>query len=94
MLLIFVKDKSNNNLLIIISRILLGLANNQMMNKKYITLYLPKFHLSSVSKKYLLAELIGLITGPFVTLIPSFILKILDNILYDNINYNQFNILG
>ena len=94
LLLIFVKDKSNNNLLIIISRILLGLANNQMMNKKYITLYLPKFHLSSVSKKYLLAELIGLIIGPFVTLIPSIILKILDKILEDCLIYNQFNILG
>ena len=95
LLLIFVNDKSNyKGLIITISRILLGLANNQMMNKKYITLYLPKFHLSSVSKKYLLFELIGLIIGPFITLIPSIILKFLNYILNDFLIYNQFNVLG
>ena len=72
LMLIFVsnsiEEKNSNIALIIISRLLFGLANNKMMSKKYITLYLPKFVLSDVSKKFILSELIGEILGPLISL--------------------------
>ena len=93
-LLFFVKnDKSytiSNFVLILISRILLGFANNRMMNKKYITLYLPKFKLSSFSKKYLIAESIGFSLGPIITLVLFSIKEF--NIL--GIKYGTFNCIG
>jgi hypothetical protein len=39
-----------------------------MINKKYITLYLPKFRLPKVSKIYLIMEMIGMILGPLIVL--------------------------
>ena len=70
LLLLFVKnDDSNFNIfLIIISRLFVGFANNQMLNKKYITLYVPKFRLSEFSKLYLIIEIIGMIIGPLITI--------------------------
>jgi len=69
-LLLFVKnDDSNLNIfLIIISRLFVGFANNQMFNKKYITLYVPKFRLSDFSKLYLIIEIIGMIIGPLIAI--------------------------
>ena len=61
-------DSIPNIILIIISRILLGFAHNKMINKKYITLYLPKFRLPKVSKIYLIMEMIGMILGPLIVL--------------------------
>ena len=93
-LLIFVKndasDKNKNFVLILFSRILLGFSNNQMMSKKYITLYLPKIRLPRVSKFYLLAEICGLILGPFIT----FFLCSINEFHINEIKYTHFNCVG
>jgi len=93
-ILIFVKEKEElrlqNYILILVSRVLLGFANNQMMNKKYITLYLPKFRLPKVSKNYLRAEIIGLILGPFI----SFILILISKSNIFGLEYAHFNCIG
>ena len=91
-LLFFVQNNNSiiNIILIIISRILVGSANNQMFNKKYITLYSPKFKLSTISKKYLLFELIGMILGPLITSILCFI----DEFHIGSIKYTHFNCVG
>ena len=92
-LLFFTNNKSNSTIdfiVILISRILVGFANNQMMNKKYITLYLPKFRLSSVSKKYLIYELLGLIIGPIITLL----LITKSEFEIGVIKYTHFNCIG
>ena len=94
LLLFFVKNDQSysvtNFLLITVSRILIGLANNQMMNKKYITLFVPKFRLSGICKKYLMAEIIGQIAGPFIT----FILFLINEFDILNIQYRSFNCIG
>ena len=67
-ILIFVDNSTENKylkvILITISRFLLGFADNKMMSKKYITLHIPKFYLSNISKKFIISELIGEIVGP------------------------------
>ena len=93
--LIFVRtdnsNKTKNFIFILLSRVFIGLANNQVMNTKYITLYLTKYKLPHISKTYLIAELIGLIFGPFITFILSYIDKF--NIT-ETIQYNYFNCVG
>ena len=94
LVLIFVNneldDKAVNISLIIASRFILGLANNKMLSKKYITLYLPKTVLSSVSKKFIISELIGEIIGPLLSLLFSNISE------FDigSLKYTQFNCIG
>ena len=83
-------DKNFNLNLTIISRIFLGLAYNKMMSKKYITLYLPKFKLSDVSKKFILSELIGEIIGPLISLI----LININEADIGTLKYTQFNCIG
>ena len=92
LLLLFVKnDDSNLNIfLIIISRLLVGFANHQMFNKKYITLYVPKSELSGISKLYLIIEIIGMIIGPLIT-IGLCSLKEFD---LGPIEYNHFSCVG
>ena len=91
-LLLFVKndDSISNIFLIIISRLFAGFANNQMFNKKYITLYVPKFTLSGISKLYLIIEIIGLIIGPIITIG----LCSLNESDLGPIEYNHFNCVG
>ena len=93
-LLIFVDNSSENKfinvILIIISRFLLGFANNKMMSKKYITLYLPKFCLSNVSKSFLISELIGEILGPLISLVLIYIKEF----NWWKISYTKFNCIG
>ena len=79
-----------NFLLITVSRLFIGLANNQMMNKKYITLYVPKYRLPSISETYLIVEISGQIIGPLITLILFSISK--REIL--NIEYSEYNCIG
>ena len=83
-------DKNFNLNLTIISRIFLGLAYNKMMSKKYITLYLPKFKLSDVSKKFILSELIGEIIGPLISLI----LININEADIGTLKYTKFNCIG
>ena len=94
LMLIFVtnsiEEKNGNMTLIIISRLLFGLANNKMMSKKYITLYLPKFCLSNVSKSFLISELIGEILGPLISLVLIYIKEF----NWWKISYTKFNCIG
>ena len=60
-------------LLLGISRFLVGLGSNPMLGKKYITLYTPKYYLPLISKIYLIIEQLGLIFGPCITILISFI---------------------
>jgi len=60
-------------LLLGISRFLIGLGSNPMLGKKYITLYTPKYYLPLISKVYLIIEQLGLILGPCITALISFI---------------------
>ena len=84
------EDSIRNIILIIISRLLLGFAHNKMINKKYITLYLPKFRLSKFSKIYLIMEMIGMILGPLIVLIIYRLGPMNSKIL----KYSKFNCVG
>ena len=84
------EDKTLKIFGIILSRFLLGFSNNKMMTKKYITLYLPKFVLSSVSKKFIISELIGEIVGPLISLVLS---NISENEM-GKVSYTKFNCIG
>ena len=94
LILCFLKNSEGNKnikiILIVISRFLLGLGNNKMMSKKYITLYLPKFVLSSVSKKFIISELIGEIIGPLFSLVLSNI----DESEMGKMSFTKFNCIG
>ena len=61
---------------IICWRITLGVGENVMMGKKYITLYSPRFYVAKISKIYLFFQILGLAFGPFIgtllLLIPEF----------------------
>ena len=83
-------DKILNIILTLISRFLFGLANNKMMCKKYITLYLPKSRVCDVSQKFLLSELIGEILGPLISLI----LINIKEITLGSIEYSHFNCIA
>jgi hypothetical protein len=83
-------DSIRNIILIIISRILLGFAHNKMINKKYITLYLPKFRLSKVSKIYLIMEIIGMILGPLIV----FAIYRIGPMNSKLVKYSSFNCVG
>lgn len=74
-------------LLLGISRFLIGLGSNPMLGKKYITLYTPKYYLPLISKVYLIIEQLGLILGPCITALISFI-------RIDSIYYYLFNCIG
>ena len=84
-------DKYINLILVLISRFLFGLANNKMMSKKYITLYLPKSRVCDVSQKFLLSELIGEILGPLISLI---LINIEESNFLVSLKYTHFNCLG
>ena len=84
-------DDDNSKLTILIfSRFFIGLGSNQMMNKKYLTLYLPKFHLSKISKKYLFVQILGIASGPLVYCI----LSIKSFKIKTSIDYNEKNCIG
>ena len=56
-----------------VSRFLIGLGSNPMMGKKYLTLYTPIYLLPILSKIYIIIELCGLIFGPCIISLFSFI---------------------
>ena len=93
-ILIFVDNSTENKylkvILITISRFLLGFADNKMMSKKYITLHIPKFYLSNISKKFIISELIGEIVGPLISLL----LILIPEFNWWEISYTKFNCIG
>ena len=68
------------------ARLLIGLGTNPMIGKKYITLYTPKYYLPLLSKLYLVIELCGLILGPSIASLFSF--------LYIGSFFNILNCIG
>ena len=76
-------------ILLIISRLFIGLGSNQMMNKKYLTLYLPKLYLSNISKIYLFVQILGIAFGPLIYYIIS--LKFSSFLIFD---YNEISCIG
>ena len=84
------EDSISNIIIIIFSRVLLGFAQNKMINKKYITLYLPKFRLSKVSKIYLIMEIIGMILGPLIV----FAIYRIGPMNSKLVKYSSFNCVG
>ena len=70
-----------------ISRILIGLGSNPILGKKYITIYAPRHSLPTLSKVYLVVELLGFISGPSITALLLFIPK-LEGVYY------LFNCIG
>ena len=77
--------------LILVSRILIGLGNNVMVAKKYITLYTPRFFIGKMSLIYLIIQILGFAFGP---LIGIGLLYIPEKELFGKIKYNYYNCIG
>ena len=72
------------------SRIFIGLGNNIMMGKKYITLFSPRFYIAKISQYFIIFQILGMAFGPFIG---CFLLYIPETkILY--LEYNHYNCIG
>ena len=58
---------------ILCSRIFIGLGNNIMTGKKYITLYTPRYYIGKISLLYLIFQILGMAFGPFIGLFLTYI---------------------
>ena len=56
-------------LYLIISRIFIGIGSMEVIGRKYIALYSPRFYLIKISKNYTIINFLGHVAGPFITLI-------------------------
>ena len=75
-----------------ISRIFIGFGSMELIGRKYIALYSPRFYLIKISKNYTKINFIGYATGPFITL---FLLLFPKSTSYDGyLHYNEFNCIG
>ena len=91
---IYIDPKYNDYIVfsfILCSRILIGLGNNIMVGKKYITLYTPRFFVGKISLIYLIFQIIGLAFGPFIGIGLVFIPE---KDLYWKLKYNCYNCIG
>ena len=75
------------------SRISIGLGNNIMMGKKYITLYSPRFYVAKISLYFLIFQILGLAFGPLFGAILLYIPESEDP-LFLKIEYNRYNCIG
>ena len=75
-----------------LSRIFIGIGSNEIVGRKYIELYSPRFYLISISKKYTIVNFLGNACGPLF----SFILFIIipDKTFDKNYIYNIYNYMG
>ena len=84
----------NNNLpriiYLIISRMLIGIGSMELIGRKYIELFSPKFYLIRISKYYSIINFFGYAAGPLIT---CFLLLFPKN-YKGYINYNEFNCIG
>ena len=75
---------------VLCSRIFIGLGNNIMVGKKYITLYTPRFFTARICLTYLIFQILGLAFGPFIGIgllyIPDF--------EFWKLKYNCYNCIG
>ena len=74
------------------SRISIGLGNNIMMGKKYITLYSPRFYVAKISLYFLIFQILGLAFGPLFGAILLYIPE--SDLLFLKIEYNRYNCIG
>ena len=88
-------NKRNNLprfLYLIISRIFIGIGSMELIGRKYIALYSPKFYLIKISKNYSKINFYGYAAGPIITCI---LLLFPKSINYEGyIHYNEFNCVG
>ena len=91
------KDNLPRFLYLIISRIFIGIGSMEIIGRKYIVLYSPRFYLIKISKNYSLYNFLGYAAGPFVSLL----LLLIDKYLIEKnedyttyISYNKFNCVG
>ena len=75
---------------ILVSRILIGLGNNIMLGKKYITLFTPRYFMAKISLFYLIFQILGLAFGP---LIGIGLLSIPEKD-FGKLKYNSYNCIG
>jgi hypothetical protein len=75
------------------SRISIGLGNNIMMGKKYITLYSPRFYVAKISLYFLIFQILGLAFGPLFGAILLYIPES-EDLLFLKIEYNRYNCIG
>ena len=72
------------------SRIFIGLGDNIMMGKKYITIYSPRFYVAKISLYFIIFQIMGLAFGPLIGGLLLYIPKI--NFWY--FEYNCYNCIG
>ena len=91
------KENLPRFLYLIISRIFIGIGSMEIIGRKYIALYSPRFYLIKISKNYSLYNFLGYAAGPFISLL----LLLIDEFLVENNNdyktylvYNRFNCVG
>ena len=75
---------------ILISRIFIGLGNNIMTGKKYISLYTPRYYIGKISLLYLVFQILGMAFGPFIGLSLTYI----PEKEFWKLRYNCYNCIG
>ena len=87
-------ENTNNKYIIFSSilcaRLFIGLGDNIMMGKKYITIYSPRFYVSKISLYYIIFQILGLAFGPFIGGLLLYLPK--SNIW--KFEYNSYNCIG
>ena len=79
-------------LYLLISRIFIGIGSMELIGRKYIALYSPKFYLIKISKLYSKVNILGYASGPLIT---CFILLFPKSKNYEGyMHYNEFNCIG
>ena len=73
------------------SRVFIGLGDNIMMGKKYITIYSPRFYVAKISLYYIIFQIFGLAFGPFIG---GLLLYIPESEIYWWFEYNYYNCIG
>ena len=77
---------------LVISRIIIGFGNMELIGRKYIALFSPKYYLIKISKNYSKINYLGYAAGPFITL---FLLLFPKSIEYDGyFKYNEYSCIG
>ena len=90
----YLEDINNDYIIlacILGSRVFIGLGDNIMMGKKYITIYSPRFYVAKISLYYIIFQILGLAFGPFIG---GLLLYIPESKIIWNFEYNNYNCIG